>query len=221
VRQMKFGPALTEEGPIPVLFELPYHFDLRPEEVPPDEVEAPINLDGEVVQMPSRRPIANARVVVEGTDLVAMTDDEGRFELRGVPLGTQVVRAFALGHVTTDARIEVVEGEAVTWRFWLRPETFRDNEAVAIYDVEQEEVTRRTLTIEEVRRVPGTFGDPIKVIQTLPGAARSPFGTGLLVIRGANPQDSGVYVDGVRLPIIYHLTGTTSVLSPELISEVD
>ncbi len=219
-RQMRFGPAITEAGPIPVVFELPYHFDLKPE-VSEEEVEAPINLDGEVVQMPTRRPIPNARVVVDGTDLVATTDEAGRFSLRGVPAGPQVVRALALGHTATDAKIDIADGEIVTWRFWLRPETYRDNEAVAVYDVAQEEVTRRTLTIEEVRRVPGTFGDPIKVIQTLPGAARSPFGTGLLVIRGANPQDSGVYVDGVRLPIIYHLTGTTSVLSPELISEVD
>jgi outer membrane receptor protein involved in Fe transport len=30
-----------------------------------------------------------------------------------------------------------------------------------------------------------------------------------------------VYVDGVRIPIIYHLTGTTSVLSPDLIEAVD
>ncbi|MBW1877118.1 MAG: TonB family protein, partial [Deltaproteobacteria bacterium] len=223
VRQMVFGPAMTEEGPVPVLFELPYGFRFDVEE-PPDEEDAPpppVNLDGTVIEMGTRRPVQNARVVVDGTDLEATTDEEGWFELRGVPVGTQKVRVLHPGHVGVDADIEMVEGEAVTWRFWMRAESYRENEAVAIYQVEKEEVTRRTITIEEVRRVPGTFGDPIKVIQTLPGAARSPFGTGFLIIRGANPEDSGVYVDGVRIPIIYHLTGTTSVLSPELISSVD
>jgi len=62
-----------------------------------------------------------------------------------------------------------------------------------------------TLTMAEVRRVPGTFGDPVRVIQSLPGAARAPFGTGLLVLRGANPEDSNVYVDGVEVPLVYHL----------------
>ena len=83
---------------------------------------------------------------------------------------------------------------------------------------EETEVTRRTISIEEVKRIPGTFGDPLKVIQTLPGAARTPFGTGFLVIRGADPEDSGVYIDGIRVPLIYHLTGTTSILSRRISS---
>ena len=56
---------------------------------------------------------------------------------------------------------------------------------------------RRTISMAEARKIPGTFGDPIRVIQNLPGAARAPFSTGLLIIRGANPEDSGVYVDGI------------------------
>lgn len=92
---------------------------------------------------------------------------------------------------------------------------------VAAYERPRVDVTRRTITMEETRRIPGTFGDPVKVVQTLPGAARTPFGTGLLVIRGSNPEDSGVYIDGVRIPIIYHLTGTTSVLQSEAVQEVD
>ena len=75
--------------------------------------------------------------------------------------------------------------------------------------------------MEEIRRVPGTFGDPVRVIQNLPGAARSPFGTGALVIRGANPEDSAVYVDGIRIPLIYHIGGYVSVLNADLISSVD
>ncbi|MBA2319980.1 MAG: TonB-dependent receptor plug domain-containing protein, partial [Deltaproteobacteria bacterium] len=103
----------------------------------------------------------------------------------------------------------------------MRAESYRDNELVGLYAPPKDEITRRTLSIEEVRRIPGTFGDPVKVIQTLPGAARSPFGTGLLVIRGSNPEDSGVYIDGTRIPLIYHLTGTTSVIAPDLVEAVD
>jgi hypothetical protein len=75
--------------------------------------------------------------------------------------------------------------------------------------------------MDEIRRVPGTFGDPIRVVQTLPGAARTPFGTGFLVIRGSNPADSGVYVDGIRIPYIYHIGGFESVINPDLVAAVD
>ncbi|MBW1880838.1 MAG: energy transducer TonB, partial [Deltaproteobacteria bacterium] len=64
VRQMKFGTAMTEEGPVPVLFELPYGFRFDVEE-PPEEEDAPpppVNLDGTVIEMGTRRPVQNARV---------------------------------------------------------------------------------------------------------------------------------------------------------------
>ena len=59
------------------------------------------------------------------------------------------------------------------------------------------------------------------MIQNLPGVARSPFGLGLLVIRGSSPQDSGAFVEGHQIPILYHFLGGPSVLTPRLIDRVD
>ncbi len=222
VLEMTFSPARTAEGPVPVVFEFAYGFELRPETPEPEEAAPPpINVEGTLLEMATRKPIAGATIAVEGTELSAETDEDGRFELRGAPVGDIELRLLHVGHVTVTKRIEVTEGEVAVAKLWMRAEAYRDNEVVAIYEREKDEVTRRTITIEEVRRVPGTFGDPLKVIQTLPGAARTPFGTGFLVIRGADPEDSGVYVDGIRVPLIYHLTGTTSILSPDLVESVD
>ncbi len=220
ILDMVWSPARTEAGPVPVVFEFEYGFVLS-EEVPETPAELPINVEGQLIEMATRNPIAGAQVVVVDTELIAETDDEGRFTLRGVPPGVQTLRLLHVGHVPDDKPVEVVDGEVSVVKLWMRAEAYRDNEVVATYQREKDEVTRRTITIEEIRRVPGTFGDPLKVIQTLPGAARTPFGTGFLIIRGADPEDSGVYIDGIRVPIIYHLTGTTSVLSPELIEAVD
>ena len=43
----------------------------------------------------------------------------------------------------------------------------------------------------------------------------------MLIIRGSNPEDSGVYVEGVRIPFIYHIGGYVSVFNPDLIGAVD
>jgi TonB family protein len=217
---MTFAPARTEAGPVSVVFDFEYGFRfVEPE--PEPEAPKPVNLEGRIRQKGTRQPIEGVTVVVDGTELTARTDADGRFAIRGVPLGSVTVRLLETGHVTEERTVDVVDGEVTVLDLWMLSTSYRDNEIVGVYERKQEEVTRRTITIDEVRRIPGTFGDPIKVIQTLPGAARTPFGTGLLVIRGSNPEDSGVYVDGVRLPIIYHLTGTTSVLSPEIIESVD
>lgn len=219
ILSMRFAPAETEAGPVPVVFDFAYGFEMVEE--PEPERPAPVNLEGRIREKGTRVPIEGATVVVDGTDLTARTDNEGRFSIRGAPLGAVTVRILEPDHVTLDRTVDVVEGEATVLELWMLSTSYRDNEIVGVYERKREEVTRRTVTIDEVRRIPGTFGDPVKVVQTLPGAARSPFGTGLLVIRGSNPEDSGVYVDGVRIPLIYHLTGTTSVLSPEIIQSVD
>ncbi|MEZ4234861.1 MAG: TonB family protein [Myxococcota bacterium] len=235
VLAMEWTPARTAEGPVPVVFDFDYGFVLREQAPTPDPAAPlPVNLDGELVEMATRDPIAGAVVTVTavdgqpvdaealpGAELSAQTDEQGRFALRGVPTGQAHLTVRHVGHVSEERDVEVVEGQATTLKLWMRAEAYRDNEIVALYDRPQDEVTRRTITIDEVKRIPGTFGDPVKVIQTLPGAARTPFGTGLLVIRGADPEDSGVYIDGIRIPLIYHLTGTTSVLSPDLIEAVD
>ena len=96
------------------------------------------------------------------------------------------------------------------------------DEMVIVYETPPSpEITRRSIGVEEIKKVPGTFGDPVRVIQNLPGAARAPFGTGFLVIRGANPEDSAVSVDGIRVPLIYHLGGYVSIINADLIDSVD
>jgi TonB family protein len=226
VRQMGFSPAETASGPVPIAFELAYDFKITPEappEAPPEPpAELPVNLEGLLRTLGNGRPVVGATVIVAGSDpaIEGKTAEDGTFSLRGVPDGTATLRIVATGFVPLERPVEVVAGEITTANLWMRPESYRENEAVGLYAPQTEEVTRRVLTIDEVRRVPGSFGDPVRIIQTLPGAARTPFGTGFLVIRGSNPEDSGVYVDGVRIPLIYHLTGTTSVLAPDLIEQV-
>jgi TonB family protein len=220
VRAMTFTPARTAAGAVGVVFEFDYTFALAAAEPAPD-APLPVTLEGRVRQMGTRTALVGAKVRIVETDTTVETDAEGRFAVQGLPPGRYTLAVRAPDHEPLDQAAEVVAGEVTEAQLWVRALSYRENESIAFYDKDRTEVTRRVLSIEEIKRIPGTFGDPVKVIQTLPGAGRSPFGTGLLLIRGANPQDSAVYVDGIRLPIIFHLTGTTSVLSPEIVDRVN
>lgn len=72
----------------------------------------------------------------------------------------------------------------------------------------------------EARRLPGTQGDVLKVVENLPGVARSQVGSGQLVVWGAAPEDTRVYVDGVRIPRLYHDGGVRSVLGSDFVRSV-
>ena len=57
------------------------------------------------------------------------------------------------------------------------------------------------------------------MLQNLPGVARSPFGIGLLVVRGSEPAETNVYLDGVLVPS--HFGGITSVVSSDVIESLE
>lgn len=81
--------------------------------------------------------------------------------------------------------------------------------------------TRVTLTGVELTTVPGTFGEPLRVVATLPGVARSPFGLGFFLVRGASFENTGFFVDGFPVPLLYHLGAGPAVISSRLVEQLD
>lgn len=74
---------------------------------------------------------------------------------------------------------------------------------------------------EEARRVPGAFGDPFRVVEVLPGVAPVLSGLPYFYVRGAPPGDVGYLIDGIRVPVLFHVGPGPSVITPLLIDRVD
>jgi TonB family protein len=81
--------------------------------------------------------------------------------------------------------------------------------------------TRMTFRAEELTTVPGTFGEPTRVVATLPGVARTPFGLGFFVVRGASFENTGFFIDGYPVLILYHLAAGPAVISSRLVGQLD
>jgi hypothetical protein len=73
----------------------------------------------------------------------------------------------------------------------------------------------------EVRQIPGTFGDPFRAIETMPGVTPIVSGLPFFFIRGAPPGDAGYFLDGVRVPYLFHVGAGPSVIHPGLVERVD
>jgi hypothetical protein len=73
----------------------------------------------------------------------------------------------------------------------------------------------------EAREIPGTFGDPLRAVESNPGVIPIYTGVPFFFIRGAPPGDVGYYVDGIRIPLLYHALLGPSVIHPGLIDHVD
>lgn len=78
-----------------------------------------------------------------------------------------------------------------------------------------------TLTRNEVRQIPGTFGDPFRAVEIMPGVTPIVTGLPFFFIRGAPPGNVGYFLDGVRVPLLFHVGAGPSVIHPGLINHVD
>jgi TonB family protein len=78
----------------------------------------------------------------------------------------------------------------------------------------------QSFTRAEAREIPGTFGDPLRAIEALPGITPVVSGLPYFYVRGAPPGNVGYFVDGVRIPLLWHAFVGPSVLHPSTISEV-
>jgi len=210
--------------------------DAAAPELPPPAPPPPPDIlvaTGRFREKGTRDPLPGAEVSVvirspEGLDrpavVVGGTDAEGRFEVKGLPgTGMRVIvsdprhepciKDLSAAEVRSDkpAAIDCLVPKTGAPLYETRVRAKKPAPAVTKYELAQPELTT----------VPGTFGDPLRVVQNLPGVARTPFGIGALVIRGANPGDSGIFVEGHRIPLLYHFLIGPGVLSPQLIDRID
>jgi hypothetical protein len=69
--------------------------------------------------------------------------------------------------------------------------------------------------------MPGAFGDAFRAIEALPGVTPIASGLPYFFIRGAPPGNTGYFIDGVRVPGLFHLGVGPAVLYPALLERVD
>jgi TonB family protein len=236
-RQYRFRPAEWDGVPGPITVETTIHFELEKVEVPEEkapppaarlsapghagDAKKPVTIEGRALERGVRRRLPGVIVSVSELGLDAVTDEEGRFYFHGVPPGKYTLVAVDEKFDRFKRSLELGAREKIDVTLYMRPIGGNPYETVVEGEREVLEVTRRTLDRRQMTTVPGTFGDPIRVIQTLPGVARTPFGGGFLLIRGSNPDDSGVFIDGHRVPLLFHFLGGPSILNPEFLERID
>src|SRR5690606_15406422 len=112
------------------------------------------------------------------------------------------------------------EGKVTEVTYYARKSLYSQYQTVVRGKRERKEVAQIQLQQEEIRLIPGTQGDALKVVQNLPGVARAPYGFGLLAVRGGKPNDTRVFLDGVWVPLLFHFGGLTSVFNADLVNDI-
>jgi outer membrane receptor protein involved in Fe transport len=164
---------------------------------------------GTVISSWDAAPLAGVVVSVRGTTLAAQTDVNGRYEIRGVAPGDQVLRLSKSGFATavvTDVR--VLPGQTTTLNGNLRPEFYEMEE----YEVTAEEFQEQTEKILFERQSAGAMldaigsdqfsrlgaGDAGQIVARVTGV--SVVGGKFAVVRGLSDRYTRTLLNSVEVP---------------------
>jgi hypothetical protein len=184
---------------------------------------------GKIVEKGTRSPLAGVMVLMRDRrfkrEKQTTTNRDGVFSFDGLTPGRQRLEVVTPGHGSTKRTVrpvpkpageDVVLGETV----YLSPKAFAANRTVVVDTERKAAAAEIKLVEEELTQTPGTLGDPTRVVQTLPGVSRSPFGLGYYVVRGASFENTGFFIDGHPALLLYHFLGGPGVIHPELVGSI-
>ena len=225
VKRFRFQPARQQGVAIPVRVPFTQRFEPPPPPLSAVTPDLDAIIEGIVLTRGARTPVGGATLVASeadnGRQAVTVTDEHGVFKLpvrAGVALE---LRISAPEHEKFLQHETLAKNQRLRVKYLIERRSYGQYESFVRAETDRTEVSRTTLSGRELTRVPGTFGDPFRVINVLPGVSSVMSLLPLPIVRGSSPGNTGMLLDGVRLPLLFHLLAGPSVVHPEFIDHVD
>jgi TonB family protein len=224
----EFVPAMKDGRPMASRILYRYDFTLKEEPLAQASPTAPAvpamaTLMGRIDMGDSKEPLGGATVrltLSNGRVVQTVADAMGRWQVAELAPGPVSVHVEAPGFLPWDGKEKLAGGEQLDLVYRLRPPA-EGLEVVVRGERQDREVTRRTIEREQLAVIPGTGGDALRAIETMPGAGRAPAYSGMIISRGSSPNGTQMLVDGLFTPQIYHFGGLTSIIPTEMIEAID
>lgn len=189
-----------------------------------DLEESPLgfhSLTGQVLERGTGRPVIGALVTLVGIGGETVTDAEGHFRFGQLKPGKIQIYLPGAEHKAVRQDVVIVANATVTVKLLAERLSYNVYKATAEAPPEPGEMTRRSISVEEIQKIPGGNGDGFKVVQNLPSVSRATAGSGQIIVRGSAPGDTIINIEGVKIPILYHFGGVYSIINTDILQGID
>ena len=183
---------------------------------------------GVVTDAETRAPLQGATVtLLDGDTFVtgAATDADGAFALRRVPAGTFTLRARFLGYTDVEQTVTLADGESQDLRIELAEDTATLSGVVVAAQrpggLAGSSAGAERITGADLAQVPvpGVSGDLASYVQVSPAVTAVGDRGGQFYVRGGEPSQTLVRVDGLRLYRPFHVLGFYSAVPSDIIDD--
>ncbi len=177
-------------------------------------------MQGKVTNELTGRPVPFAVVALPEQRIKTRANEDGLYSMKVPPGNGLTFIVTASGLRPLQIKLNVAES-GTTRNFVLSPLRVTASAITIKGDRDVQKVSRYTLTVEDIKEVPGSFGDSLNALASLPGIIRSGGFLGELVIRGFYPELNRYYLDDMPLYNPQHFGGLHSIVNNDMMSEID
>ena len=166
-------------------------------------------VSGQVLAKGTRRPVFAATITVD-QGAAAETDVDGVFET-SAPCGPRRITVQAPGFEAAKVARDACADPAPLLVRLVPLENAPSYETVVTTRPPEPALT---VAGQDLTTTPGSLGDPLRTIESLPGVATPAWPLPVYAVRGANPGNTGFVLDDLRVPALFHLALGPAVIHP-------
>jgi hypothetical protein len=196
------------------------------------------NLKGKVIEQVTKQPLIGVTIIVDNTELGAVTDAEGIFSIKHVPIGSHALSISMIGYQTKNVTSVIVAVNKTYYAEFELLEIAGKLDEVTITSFKGEDnlltpVSAFSYSREEIFRNPGAQGDIMRALSVLPGVVSGGSQFSAIAARGQGTQDNVYMVDDMPMFNLSHLEaegvvsgfndpngGRYSIFAPRVIDNV-
>jgi hypothetical protein len=156
-----------------------------------------------------------------------VTDLNGFFQLAGLARGIHTLEISYMGYEPLEIEVELKNKSLLLPEIKLR-EAILEVEEVSIVAARPDaaadrevETSHIELSAKSIQSIPAAGNDVFSAIKYLPGIDRTEAFSPLFTVRGGDPGENAVMLDGVMIYNPYHSSVTSGIFNTQIIKSVD
>ncbi|MBN1186746.1 MAG: TonB-dependent receptor [Bacteroidales bacterium] len=185
------------------------------------------SVSGYITDKDSRETLIGATVQIEKENKAVVADKYGYFIITGLKSGNYTLSISHIGYTTKQIDINIEK------KGYVLPETKLEQapfslDQVTIVSVKPDmvgdpsiETSHISLTPQMIQSIPTAGKDVFAAIKYLPGIERTEPYSPLYSVRGGDPGENGVLLDGVMIYNPYHASINSGIFNTQTIKNVD
>lgn len=165
---------------------------------------------GQVTDLETQAPLPFATIALTTADppMGVISDDEGKFRMKQVPVGRHNILVSFLGYETqVIPELMVTTGKELVLNIRMKEQVSQLEEVqIKAYTKKDKPLnsmatlSARTFSVEEARRYAGGFDDPGRLVSSFAGVTTENSRDNTIVIRGNSPKGLLWRLEGVEIP---------------------